>query len=87
MKRVLLISLVSLASAVLTFSQQAPAPGVDAAQKPGVPGVQHPMSAIIPDAEYAIKGGNPDWLAIGEDQVLGEQQTYRLCFSDESRNQ
>ncbi|PYS45711.1 MAG: hypothetical protein DMG13_31490, partial [Acidobacteria bacterium] len=42
---------------------QQPAP-----QKPGVPGVQHPMSSIIPDAEYAING-NPDWLAIGEDQV------------------
>jgi virginiamycin B lyase len=69
MKRLLLVSLVSLASAVLTFSQQAQAPGADAAQKPGVPGVQHPMSAIVPDAEYAIKGGNPDWLAIGEDQV------------------
>src|SRR5438270_13752812 len=39
-----------------------------AQQKPGVPGIQHPMSNIIPDAEYAIDG-NPDWLAIGEDQV------------------
>jgi hypothetical protein len=35
-------------------------------QKPGVPGVQHPMSMLIPDAEYPINGG-PDWLAAGED--------------------
>ncbi len=40
---------------------QAPPP-----QKPGVPGVQHPMSMLIPDAEYPINGG-PDWLAAGED--------------------
>jgi virginiamycin B lyase len=39
------------------------------AQKPGVPGVQHPMSMIVPDAEYAITGGSPDWLAMGEDMV------------------
>jgi virginiamycin B lyase len=67
-ERILLISLVTFASAVLSFSQQAQAPAIDAAQKPGVPGVQHPMSTIVPDAEYAING-NPDWLAIGEDQV------------------
>jgi virginiamycin B lyase len=68
MKRVLLISLLTFASVLLSLSQQAQAPAIDAAQKPGVPGVQHPMSAIVPDAEYAING-NPDWLAIGEDQV------------------
>ena len=45
-------------------------PGADGCdtEKPGVPGVQHPMSIIVPDAEYAING-NPDWLAMGEDQV------------------
>jgi glyoxylase-like metal-dependent hydrolase (beta-lactamase superfamily II) len=36
--------------------------------KPGVPGVQYPMSRITPDAEYSING-SPDWLAMGEDQV------------------
>jgi len=36
--------------------------------KPGVPGVQHPMARIVPDAEYAITG-SPDWLAMGENQV------------------
>src|SRR6266850_1566852 len=40
-----------------------------AQEKPGVPGVQYPMSRIVPDAEYAITGGSPDWLAMGEDMV------------------
>ncbi len=34
-------------------------------QKPGVPGVQHPMQRIVPDAEYYIEG-SPDWLAFGD---------------------
>jgi YVTN family beta-propeller protein len=54
------------------FAQQPAQPAAAqpalAQPKPGIPGVQHPMSNIIPDAEYAING-NPDWLAIGEDQV------------------
>lgn len=46
---------------------QAPAPAP--IPKPGVKGVtHHPMSMVIPDAEYPIIGG-PDWLAMGEDQV------------------
>ena len=52
----------------LVLAQQgAPRPTVQMS-KAGVPGVQHPMSAIVPDAEYAIIGG-PDWLAMGENQV------------------
>lgn len=35
-------------------------------QKPGIPGVLHPMAKLIPDAEYPIDG-NPDWLAAGEE--------------------
>src|ERR1700727_3577902 len=34
---------------------------------PGVPGVQAPMSGLIPDAEYSLSAGSPDWLAIGPD--------------------
>ncbi len=64
MKRILFVLLVKFVSIVPLFAQQAQ----QSQQKPGVPGVQHPMSNIIPDAEYAING-NPDWLAIGEDQV------------------
>lgn len=36
--------------------------------RPGVPGVQHPVSMLVPDAEYPTPGG-PDWLAAGENQV------------------
>jgi hydroxyacylglutathione hydrolase len=59
MKRILIILLVRALAIVPLFAQQ----------KPGVPGVQYPMSSIIPDAEYAITGGSPDWLAMGEDMV------------------
>lgn len=48
----------------LTAQQTAPAQP----PKPRVPGVQYPMSMIVPDAEYAITG-SPDWLAMGESQV------------------
>jgi virginiamycin B lyase len=43
-------------------------PSAPAPQKPGMPGVQFPMSALPPDAQYAI-GGGPDWLAVGDDMV------------------
>jgi YVTN family beta-propeller protein len=48
---------------ITAAAQQAPAP-----PRPGVPGVQYPMSRIAPDAEYPVSG-SPDWLAMGEDQV------------------
>jgi virginiamycin B lyase len=54
------------------YSQQAPRP-----PKPGIPAVQHPMSMIVPDAEYAIEGG-PDWLAMGEDQVWTNSRAQNL---------
>src|SRR6266852_8684563 len=75
MKRILLVLLVRFATIVPIFAQQ-PAP-----QMPGVPGVQHPMSNIIPDAEYAIPGkGNPDWLVIGEDQVWTNSKPTDFVF-------
>ena len=66
MKRILILLLVKFLTIVPVFAQQTDPPAAE--QKPGVIGVQHPISNIIPDAEYAIEG-NPDWLAIGEDQV------------------
>jgi YVTN family beta-propeller protein len=42
-------------------------------QKPGVPGIQMPMSYLIPDAQYTLEAngvkGGPDWLAIAEGSV------------------
>lgn len=70
MKRLLSFLLLTL-GATPAFGQQAPPstpPPVAAAPKPGVPAVQHPMSMIVPDAEYPMPGG-PDWLAMGENQV------------------
>jgi virginiamycin B lyase len=32
------------------------------------PGVQHPMSELMPDAEFAVSG-HPDWLAVTDDAV------------------
>lgn len=51
-----------------TLHAQAAQTGAPAPPKPGVPGVQYPMSRIVPDAEYRVSG-SPDWLAMGEDQV------------------
>jgi virginiamycin B lyase len=59
---------VSAAGVVLLAQQAPPAAAPAAAPKPGIPAVQHPMSMIVPDAEYPIIGG-PDWLAMGENQV------------------
>jgi hypothetical protein len=65
MKRIACLALLVPALAPLRAQQAPPAAPVP---KPGVPAVQHPMSMIVPDAEYAIIGG-PDWLAMGENQV------------------
>ena len=69
MKRVAIVLTVFFALVPCAYSQEAPAAAAAAQPpKPGVPGVQHPMARIVPDAEYAITG-SPDWLAMGEDQV------------------
>jgi YVTN family beta-propeller protein len=57
------LSLLSFLTALAIAQTPASAP---IPQKPGVPGVQHPMAQLVADAEYPI-GGNPDWLASGED--------------------
>ena len=61
----------------LAASVQAQQPAPTPALKPGIPGVQRPMSAIVPDAEYPIVGG-PDWLAAGEKQVWTNSRAQNL---------
>jgi virginiamycin B lyase len=52
--------------------------------KPGVPGVQAPMSYLIPDARYKIEAngtkGGPDWLAITEDSVWTNSRGTNMVF-------
>jgi hypothetical protein len=57
MKRIACVLLLIPAFVRVTAQQVPPAapPAVRVSQ-PGVPGVQHPMSMIVPDAEYAIVG-------------------------------
>src|SRR6266446_2096903 len=54
------------------------------AQKPGVPGVQAPMSFLIPDAQYNIEAngvkGGPDWLAVTEDSVWTNSKGTDMIF-------
>src|SRR5260370_27955137 len=52
---------------------------------PGVPGVQVPMSALIPDAQYAING-SPDWLAITEDSVWVNSKPTDMIFRMDPRS-
>ena len=81
MKRILIVLLVKFMTIVPMFAQEQAKPMT------GVPGVQHPMSSIIPDAEYPIDG-NPDWLAIGEDQVWTNSKPTDFVFRmDPNSNQ
>ena len=71
-------------TAALLFASVVPAAGQAPAAttppptpKPGVPGVQFPMSRLVPDAEYAMPGG-PDWLAQGESQVWTNNRRQNL---------
>jgi virginiamycin B lyase len=53
-------------------------------QKPGIPGIQAPMSYLIPDAQYKIEAngikGGPDWLAITEDSVWTNSMRTDMVF-------
>src|SRR5690242_7046792 len=53
-------------------------------RKPGVPGVQAPMSYLVPDAQYRIEAngvkGGPDWLAITEDSVWTNSKGTDMVF-------
>src|SRR5258706_11102995 len=58
-------------------------------QKPGVPGVQAPMSFLIPDAQYKIEAngikGGPDWLAMTEDSVWTNSRGTDMIFRMEAK--
>ncbi len=50
--------------------------------KPGLPSLQAPMSYLVPDGQYDLEKGRPDWLAITEDSVWtnsrGTDEIYRM---------
>src|SRR6266478_5759230 len=71
-----------LAVGCVAFGQQ---PTESAARpKPGVPGVQAPISRLIPDAQYKIEAngikGGPDWLAMTEDSVWTNSRGTDMIF-------
>ena len=76
-ERVVLAGLLAAASCVLAQENKI-------AQKPGVPGIQTPMSYLIPDAQYKIEAngvkGGPDWLAITEDSVWTNSMRTDMIF-------
>ena len=77
-----------LAVGCIAFGQQ-PA-GSTAKQKPGVPGVQAPMSFLIPDAQYSIEAngikGGPDWLAVTEDSVWTNSRGTNMVFRMDAKS-
>jgi virginiamycin B lyase len=52
------------------------------APKPGVPAAQAPLSNLIPDGQYDLGAGGPDWLAVTENSVWtnsrGTDTIYRM---------
>src|SRR5579859_6021241 len=68
---------VALGAAAGAFPQTPAAPG--GAQKPGVAGIQRPMSYLVPDAIYSING-SPDWLAVTEDSVWVNSKPTDMVF-------
>src|SRR5262245_28438236 len=75
-----------LAVGCWAFGQQptgSPAPKPEI-QKPGVPGVQAPMSYLIPDGQYTSEAngtnGGPDWLAMTEDSVWTNSRRTNMVF-------
>ncbi len=73
-----------LAVGCSVFAQQPAASARKRIPKPGVPGVQAPMSYLIPDARYKIEAngikGGPDWLAITEDSVWTNSRGTNMVF-------
>jgi virginiamycin B lyase len=75
----------TILAALCVWGQQKPSGGGNQANqvpKPGVPGVQAPMSYLIPDGQYNLGTGGPDWLAITENSVWtnsrGTDTVYRM---------
>jgi len=77
-----------LAVGCIAFGQQPT--GSTPKQKPGVPGVQAPMSFLIPDAQYSIEAngikGGPDWLAITEDSVWTNSRGTNMVFRMDAKS-
>src|SRR5713101_7458179 len=75
--RILMVSLLAAASSVVAQEDKI-------VQKPGIPGIQAPMSYLIPDAQYKIEAngikGGPDWLAITEDSVWTNSMRTDVIF-------
>jgi hypothetical protein len=75
--RILIASLLAAASCLVAQENKI-------AQKPGIPGIQTPMSYLIPDAQYKIEAngikGGPDWLAITEDSVWTNSMRTDMIF-------
>lgn len=73
-----------IAALSAAFAQQPGAARPKPVPKPGVPGVQAPMSYLIPDARYKIEAngikGSPDWLAIAEDSVWTNSKGTDMVF-------
>src|ERR1700691_6035206 len=75
----------AILAALCASGQQKPSSGGNQANqipKPGIPGVQAPMSFLIPDGQYNLGTGGPDWLAITENSVWtnsrGTDMVYRM---------
>src|SRR5712671_6353449 len=74
---------VAVGAAAAGFSQTPAAPS--GAQKPGVPGIQRPMSYLVPDAIYSING-SPDWLAVTEDSVWVNSKPTDMVFRMDAKS-
>src|SRR5260221_14307905 len=77
-----------LAVGCVAFGQQ---PTESAARSnPRVPGVQAPMSFLIPDAQYKIEAngikGGPDWLAMTDDSVWTNSRGTNMVFRMDPRS-
>jgi virginiamycin B lyase len=72
----------AILAALSASGQQRQKPG----PPPGVPGVQAPMSNLIPDGQYNLGTGGPDWLAMTEDSVWTNSSGTDLVYRMDPRN-
>src|SRR6266702_2231202 len=88
--RPLIGSFLAILAALCASGQQQPPAGggkpANPVPKPGVPGVQAPMSYLIPDGQYDLGTGGPDWLAITEDSVWTNSRGTDTIFRMDPRN-
>src|SRR5262249_12908487 len=57
-----------------------------ASKKPGVPAVQRPLSALVPDAVISVPG-SPDWIGIDESIWISNSATNNISRIDPKTNQ